>query len=78
MGRPKKPVIPTVDPKDVIYYYASSEAILNSHDEIYPEPTIDKAISYLREQEDELDEVFIFEIKMKGHYKTTFTLEEIK
>lgn len=79
MGRPKKPVIPAVDPKEITYYVATTHSLLEDHDELYPETTIDKAISWLKEQEDEeIDEVFVFEIKMKGHYKVKYTLEEIK
>jgi len=78
MGRPKKTVIPAVDPKDIIYYVATSYSILEDHEEIYPEKTIDKAIASLKDQEDEVDEVFVFEIKMKGHYKAKYILEEIK
>lgn len=78
MARPKKLVNPTIDPKDIVYYFATSQAILDDRNEVYPEKTIDKAVDWLRNQEDELDEVFIFEIKMKGKYKAVYKLEEIK
>lgn len=78
MGRPRKPVIPAVDPKEITYYVATSSAIIEDSQELYAETSIDKAINWLKEQEDEVDQVFIFEIKMKGHYKAKYTLEEIK
>jgi len=77
MARPKNPKIPTVDPKEMIYYFATSHSVLDDHQELYPEKTVDKAVAFLKEQEDEVDEVFVFEIKMKGRYKAKYILEEI-
>ena len=74
MARVKKPV---VSYKDAVYYHASESSHLGSAEEIYPDETQTGAIQYLREQEGDVDTIYLFEIKCVGKYKVNFQLEKL-
>jgi hypothetical protein len=73
MAKAKKP---TVKPTEIVHYYATNdEDYLNC--EIYPVQSQEQAIANLREDEGEIEQLFMYEIKCIGKYKVNFTLEKI-
>ena len=72
MGRTKKQ-----QEEHPVYYSASIEPI-EPEMEIFPEVTADAAIDYVRENEPQMTEVYLYEIKLVGKYKVTYNLEKIK
>lgn len=75
MARPKKS-IPSL--RNHTYYYAVSDPDhIDSGNEIYPQETEEKAVSELREDEGEVEEIWMYEIKLVGRYKVNFSLEKI-
>ena len=73
MAKAKKP---TVKPTERIYYHATDDENYLSN-EIYITESQEQAIADLREEEGDVDEIFIYEIKCIGKYKVNFTLEKI-
>lgn len=72
MARPKKqPVAPT----DKVHYHASSDPYLGT--EIYIAESQEQAITDLREDEGDVDTIYLFEVKCIGKYKVNFQLEKI-
>lgn len=75
MARAKKP---KVNPVNETYYIAVSDlSLIHNGEEVYPEDSIDKAINVLRENEQNVDEIYIFEVKLTGKYKVKYELEKI-
>jgi len=74
MARAKKPVVPY---NEKLYYHATQASHLDSGDEIYPDETPEGAIQYLRDQEGDVDTIYLFEIKCTGKYKLNFNLQKL-
>jgi len=72
MARPKKQ---QVAPMDKIHYHATSDPYLGA--EIYIAESQEKAITDLREDEGDVDMIYIFEVKCIGKYKVNFQLEKL-
>jgi hypothetical protein len=72
MGRPKKQPVNYIDK---VHYHAASDPYLGA--EIYISESKTQAITDLREDEGDVDTIYIFEIKCIGKYKVNFTLEKI-
>lgn len=75
MAKAKKPQL--LDYKNAVYYYASEEEFLHPNDEIWPDATQEGAIRTLREDSDELETIYLYEIKCIGKYKVNFKLEKL-
>lgn len=74
MARAKKPQL---DYKNAVYYYASEAALLGPGDEMYPENTQEEAVTSLRQDSEDLDTIYMYEIKCIGKYKVNFQLEKL-
>jgi len=74
MGRPKKQQEST---EDQMYYVASISPI-EPEMEVYPELTADAAINYVKENEPNMTEIYLYEIKLVGKYKVSYNLEKVK
>lgn len=74
MGRPKK----EKKVKENEVYYAASLEPIEPEMEIFPELTADAALDYLKENEPNMKEVFLYEIKLVGKYKVSYNLEKVK
>ena len=70
MGRAKKQ-------KENQLYYAASIEPIEPEMEIFPELTAENAIDYVKENEPNMKEVFLYEIKLVGKYKVEYKLEKI-
>jgi hypothetical protein len=73
MAKAKKPI---VKPIEKVHYYATHEDHYLDC-EIYPVESQEQAIANLREDEGEVEFLFMYEIKCIGKYKVNFTLEKI-
>lgn len=67
---------PQLDYKNAVYYYASEDP-LRSGDDMIPDNTQQEAITSLRQDSEELETVYMYEIKCIGKYKVNFTLEKL-
>lgn len=72
MARPKKA---TLEPKDIVHYHATTDPYL--HTEIYIADSQEQAIADLREDEGDVDTIYLFEVRWVGKYKVKFTLDKI-
>ena len=72
MAKAKKP---TVQPIDKVHYHATTDPYL--HTEIYIADSQEQAITDLREDEGDVDIIYIFEVKCIGKYKVNFQLEKL-
>jgi ribosomal protein L9 len=59
-----------------VYYSASVEPI-EPEMEIFPELTAEDAIDYVKENEPDMREIYLYEIKLIGKYKVNYNLEKI-
>jgi hypothetical protein len=73
MARPKKKV---ELPKQEVFY-AASTTLLEAEDQMYPEKSIEDAIDYVKDNEVNYKEIFLYEIKLIGKYKVNYNLEKI-
>lgn len=62
--------------EDQVYYVASTE-VLEPEMEVFPELTADDAINYVKENEPQMTEIYLYEIKLVGKYKVTYNLEKV-
>jgi hypothetical protein len=72
MAKAKKP---TVQPIDMVHYHAATDPYLGP--EIYIADSQEQAIADLREDEGDIELVYIYEVKCIGKYKVNFTLEKL-
>lgn len=63
--------------KEQVYYVASTD-VLEPEIEVFPELTEEDAINYVKENEPDMREIYLYEIKLIGKYKVTYNLEKIK
>ena len=59
-----------------VYYVASIE-VLQPENEIFPELTAEDAINYVKENEPDMKEIYLYEVKLVGKYKVTYNLEKV-
>lgn len=59
-------------------YYVASTAPIEPEMEIYPELTAENAIDYVKDNEPNMKEIFLYEIRLVGNYKVSYNLEKIK
>ncbi len=64
----------TKQKKEFVGYYASSTPI-DYNDELYAESSEKEALDALYEREEIPQEVYVYEIKIKGKFKVKFELE---
>jgi hypothetical protein len=72
MAKAKKP---TVQPIDMVHYHAATDPYLGT--KIYIADSQEQAIADLREDEGDIELVYIYEVKCIGKYKVNFTLEKL-
>lgn len=70
MARPKK-----VNEQQV--YYIASTDVLEPEMEVYPELTAENAIDYVKDNEPNMKEIYLYEIKLVGKYKVSYNLEKV-
>lgn len=70
MARPKK-----VNEQQV--YYIASTDVLEPEMEVYPELTAENAIDYVKDNEPQMKEIYLYEIKLVGKYKVSYNLEKV-
>jgi hypothetical protein len=58
-------------------YYVASPDILEPEIEVFPELTADNAIDYVRENEPNIKEIYLYEVKLIGKYKVSYNLEKV-
>jgi hypothetical protein len=63
--------------EDQVYYIASTE-LIEPEMEYFPELTAEAAIDYVKDNEPNMKEVFLYEIKLVGKYKVSYNLEKVK
>ena len=73
MARAKKPIVKATEK---IYYHATDSDNYLSNEIVLAESQ-EQAIAYLREDEGDVEHIFMYEIKCTGKYKVNFTLEKI-
>lgn len=70
MARPKK-----VNEEQV--YYIASTDVLEPEMEVFPELTAEDAIDYVRENEPNVKEIYLYEVRLTGKYKVLYNLEKV-
>ena len=65
----------TVQPMNMVHYHAATDPYLGR--EIYIADSQEQAIADLREDEGDIELVYIYEIKCIGKYKFKLTLDKI-
>lgn len=73
MARAKKPIVKATEKT---YYHATDTEDYLSN-EIILADSQEQAIAYLREDEGDVEHIFMYEIKCTGKYKVNFTLEKV-
>lgn len=63
--------------KEQVYYVASLD-VLEPEIEVFPELTAEAAIDYIRENEPNMKEIYLYEVKLVGKYKVSYNLEKVK
>lgn len=63
--------------EDQVYYVASTE-VLEAEMEVFPELTAEAAIDYVKDNEPNMKEIYLYEIKLVGKYKVSYNLEKVK
>jgi hypothetical protein len=63
--------------EDQVYYVASLD-VLEPEIEVFPELTADAAIDYVRENEPNMKELYLYEVRLVGKYKVSYNLEKVK
>ena len=59
-----------------VYYVASTE-VLEPELEVFPELTVDNAIDYVRENEPNVKEIYLYEVRLIDKYKVSYSLEKV-
>jgi len=63
--------------KEQVYYVASLD-VLEPEIEVFPELTAEAAIDYIRENEPNMKEIYLYEVRLVGKYKVSYNLEKVK
>jgi hypothetical protein len=62
--------------QEQVYYVASTD-VLEPEIEVFPELTAEDAINYVKENEPDMKEIYLYEVKLVGKYKVTYNLEKV-
>lgn len=63
--------------KEQEVYYVASTDVLEPEMEVFPELTADNAIDYVRENEPNVKEIYLYEVRLTGKYKVSYNLEKV-
>ena len=63
--------------EDQVYYVASLD-VLEPEIEVFPELTAEAAIDYVKENEPNMKELYLYEVRLVGKYKVSYNLEKVK
>ena len=63
--------------KEQEVYYVASTDVLEPEMEVFPELTAENAIDYVRENEPNVKEIYLYEVRITGKYKVSYSLEKV-
>lgn len=63
--------------KEQEVYYVASTDVLEPEMEVFPELTAENAIDYVRENEPNVKEIYLYEVRLTGKYKVSYNLEKV-
>lgn len=62
--------------EEQVYYIASTD-VLEPEIEVFPELTAENAIDYVKDNEPNMKEIYLYEVRLTGKYKVTYNLESV-